>query len=161
MTARHWLLTANSSIAGVLGLAVVALLFGRDVDAPKAMATMVLMFVVPAVLAAALATWKVGWRRLEKPTQATGGALLLAIWTTLMAFAIYFLTVALLIMPWAIMIAKPQNTSMMEALGSSFLVGGVALTFATVIGFLPAVALCWWTSALATRRRQLELAHSQ
>ncbi|MGQ0801253.1 MAG: hypothetical protein ACT4NL_14240 [Pseudomarimonas sp.] len=159
MTAQRWLVTANSSIAGVLGLLVVGLLFGGDVYAPKAMATMVLMFVLPAVLAAALATWKVGGRRLQRPTQAAGGALMLAIWTTLIAYAIYFLIVGLIGVPWAMMIAQSQNTSMWEALTSGFLVGGVALAIATVLGFLPAVGLCWWTSTLATRRRLLELAN--
>jgi len=160
MTARRWLLTANSTIAGVLGLATVGLMFGRDVDAPKTMATMVLMFVLPAVLAAAVATWKIGWRGLQRPAQSPGGVLVLAIWTTLTAFASYFLMVALLVWPWTLLIAQPDGTSMMEALRTGVLVGGLAMLIATVLGLLPAVALCWWTSTLATRRRQLELTNS-
>lgn len=161
MTARRWLLTANSMIAGVLGLAVIAIMFGREVEAPKAMATMVLMFVLPAVLAAALATWKVAWRDLRRPGQSPGGALMLAIWTTLAAFAVYFLMVTLLVLPLTMLIAQPANISMMEALGSGLQIGTTVLTIATVLGFLPAVALTWWTSTIATRRRLLELANKQ
>jgi len=158
MTARAWLMSANTSSAALVGLLALLLWQGWRVDRWDANGLVLVMFVAPAVLAAALATAWVGWSALARQASAATSALLLALKTVLAAFALYFLLVTLVVWPWTVLMVDPGFS---EGLGgivlSGFFVGLLALVFGLLLGLLPALLLCWPISAHALRLRSAEL----
>jgi len=156
MSARLWWLLANAAIPAALGGGVVV--FGlHGGTETESFLFGIGAFVLPAVLASALATVVWGWRRLDRSSERKAGSLLLAAQTVALGFALFFVAVAL-IWPLVHVLGASPTATLSSGLAQGVTVGIFAVGFAVVVGSAPALALCWWTTRLALRRRRAERA---
>lgn len=158
MTARHMLLFSNTTIAAVLGMISTALWLGFRSAMQDTYAAALGLFVLPAMLASALATCWVGWRGLERAAIRRQGAFVLALNTTLTGFGLFFVLVALVVWPATSLYLLADEVVLADMLAQGLVIAIVASLFCLGMGLLPAVALSWWASSHAIRRRRAELA---
>ena len=149
MSARGIWLVENMLVAVIAGAAVATLLGART---GRDMAFALAVFVAPAAIAAALATAGWGWRRLDALAPRPAAALWLSAQLSVIGFIAFGLLLAGVVWP-GLALLSPSTMPLDNVLGQSLFVGLVAVGVAAVLGGMPALLLCWWTTWRALRRK--------